>query len=203
MGDGAQPPLKASGTRAGALALHCTPPRALPVGNKQPRAPGCRAVGGCAGSSGVLPDPGPSRAQCGGWRSRGPEEGGAGAPSRGSPSLPMGTYVSPGRAIIQGAEPPPKHMEHLPGCGLAASARRGTQERGGGVFTIPGQPGPESPGGVTPPLSAQVSQEQSSSKGSEDSWSRGGDWVCVWGPGCTPHRALQCGGPVHVPSSAP
>lgn len=122
----------------------------------------------------MLPDPGPSRAQCLGWRSRGPEEGKAGAPSRGSPSLPMGTYVSPGRAIIQGAEPPPKHMERLPGCGLAASARRGTQERRGGVFTIPGQPGPESPGGVTPLFSAQVSQEQSSSKGSEDSWSRGG-----------------------------
>lgn len=57
-------------------------------------------------------------------------------------------------------------------------ARR-AQERGGGVFTIPGKPGPESAGGVTPPFSAQVSQEQSSSKGSEDSWSRGGDWVCV------------------------
>lgn len=56
---------------------------------------------------------------------------------------------------------------------------RGAQERGGGVFTIPGQPGPESAVGVTPPFSAQVSQEQSSSKGSEDSWSRGGDWVCV------------------------
>ena len=126
LGDWVHPPLWALGTRAGALALPCTTQNSA---HGKQEAQGSWLQGatvapsqGHAGSSGVLPDPGPSRAQCRDWSSRGPEEGGAGAASRGSPSLLVGMYVSLGRAIIQGAELSPKHMGCLPGYGLAALA---------------------------------------------------------------------------------
>lgn len=101
--------------------LSRAPPRILPVGNKKPRAPGCTAVGAALGVQGsCLTQDRAEPSQD--WRSRGPEEGAAGTASRGSPSLPMGMFVSLGRAITQGAEPPPKHMGCLPGYGLAALA---------------------------------------------------------------------------------
>lgn len=68
--------------------LSHAPPRALPVGNKKPRAPGCRAVGGCTGSSGVLPDPGPSRARVGSGGAEGLRREELEPPRGGAPRFP-------------------------------------------------------------------------------------------------------------------
>lgn len=87
LGDRAQPPLRALGTRAGALALPCTTQNSA-CGKQEAQGSWLQGSRGCAGSSGVLPDPGPSRAQCRDWRSGGPEEGGAESPRRAAPLFP-------------------------------------------------------------------------------------------------------------------